>query len=323
MIIVIGEALIDLIEDKDQAGSYQAVVGGANANVAIALARAEARVQLLARISGDAFGQKIRNRLLENNVGLDYAVLASEPSSLAIASIGNSGGASYSFYVNQTADWFFTPQELPESKVLQTIGAKALQFGCLTMAMEPGNAVIENWAREFFQNKQLTISHDVNVRPAVGFDANQERIRVERLNAISSIIKASDDDINWLYNLAPGTSVDPIAWDWIAGSDKVVFVTRGSEGVSIYRKDKQRLDVASRKVKVQDTVGAGDTFCANMLAELLKIDALGADPEQKLARVSNQQLVEIARIAGIAASMACEKVGAEPPTRKELEKVIG
>ena len=113
MIVVIGEALIDLIEDKSTAGRYQAVVGGANANVAIALARAGAKQQLLARISGDAFGQKIRQRLVDNKVGLDYAIAANEPTSVAIASIGSSGGASYSFYVENTADWGWTNNELP------------------------------------------------------------------------------------------------------------------------------------------------------------------------------------------------------------------
>ena len=323
MIVVIGEALIDLIEDKAQSGSYRAVVGGANANFAIALARAGIPQQLLARISSDAFGQKIRKRLQENNVGLDYAINATEPSSVAIASIGASGGASYSFYVNGTADWHFTKAELPSKEQMQSIGAKALQFGCLTMAMPPGNQIIESWAKEFAKTKLLTISHDINVRPALGFDVKDEKKRVERINLISDIIKASDDDINWLYGLSVGSDVDQIAWDWIEGSGKIVFVTRGSEGVSIYRKGNIRLDVSSRKVQVMDSVGAGDTFCANALAQLFELDALGDNPEQRLERLSNDQLIEIARVAGIAASMACEKTGAEPPTRKELEVLLG
>jgi fructokinase len=322
MIVVIGEALIDLIENKDRPGHYQAVVGGANANVAIALARAEVKQQLLARISSDAFGQKIRTRLQENKVLLDYAIDAKEPSSVAIASIGESGGASYAFYVENTADWGWSAKELPTVETMKGLGANALQFGCLTMAMPPGNQVIEAWAKEFFDNDLLTISHDVNVRPALGFDAGQECERVERLNSISHIIKASDDDINWLYSLPQGSSVDQIAWDWIGDSDRIVFVTRGGEGVSVYRKAGNRFDVPSRKVVVQDTVGAGDTFCANALAGLERLQALGTKAFERLAKVSNDQLLEIARVSGIAASMACEKTGAEPPTRKELEELM-
>ena len=322
MIVVIGEALIDLIGDKSSSGRYQAVVGGANANVAIALARAGVKTHLLARISGDPFGQKIRKRLLDNKVGLDYAIAAKEPTSLAIASIGASGAASYSFYVENTADWGWTKNELPNQQTMADIGATALQFGCLTMAMPPGNAVIEAWAKDYFDKDLLTLSHDVNVRPALGFDADQERIRVERVNAFSHLIKASDDDINWLYGLETGSNLDQIAWDWIGDSSKVVFVTRGGDGVSIYRKNKIKLDVSSRKVNVQDTVGAGDTFCANTLAQLEKLGALGANAFDKLAGVSDAQLIEIAKVSSIAASMACEKTGAEPPTDFELADLL-
>ncbi len=322
MIVVIGEALIDLIESKAESGSYQAVVGGANANVAIALARAGTPQQLLARISSDSFGQKIRTRLESNGVGLDYAIEAPEATSLAIASIGPSGGAKYSFYVEGTADWNFTREELPTAVKLSDIGAKALQFGCLTMALGPGNIIIESWASEFFKAGSLTLSHDINVRPALGFDAAVERERVERINSISNIVKASDDDINWLYQLAPGSSVDEIVWGWIGQSEQIVFVTRGPDGVSIYRKNSVRIDVPSRAVQVQDTVGSGDTFCAHMLGGLLAIDALGVAPDQKLAAVSNDQLVVITRMAAIAASITCERVGAEPPTSEELAKVV-
>ena len=320
--MVIGEALIDLIESKQHSGSYQAVVGGANANVAIALARAGTPQQLLARISSDAFGQKIRARLEQNKVGLDYAIDAVEPTSLAIASIGESGGAKYAFYVEKTADWNFTRQELPTEAKLSNIGAKALQFGCLTMALGPGNKIIEDWASEFFETGSLTLSHDINVRPALGFEAKIERERVEKLNSISHIVKASDDDINWLYQLEPASSVDDIVWGWIRESEQIVFVTRGPDGVSIYRKGKIRLDVASRTVQVQDTVGSGDTFCAHMLTGLLAIDALGQNPSELLAAVSNEQLIQISKVAAVAASITCERTGAEPPTAKELADVL-
>lgn len=320
--MVIGEALIDLIESKTQSGSYQAVVGGANANVAIALARSGTPQQLLARISTDSFGQKIRKRLESNGVGLNYAIEAPEATSLAIASIGPNGGAKYSFYVEGTADWNFTREELPTAAKLSEIGAKALQFGCLTMALGPGNKIIEVWANEFFKAGSITLSHDINVRPALGFDAAVERERVERINSVSHIVKASDDDVNWLYSIEPGSNVDDIVWSWIGEREQIVFVTRGADGVSIYRKNKVRIDVPSREVVVQDTVGSGDTFCAHMLTGLLNIDALGENPDQRLSAVTNDQLVAITRIAAIAASIACERVGAEPPTSQELAAVV-
>ena len=208
MILVIGEALIDLIENRYQAGAFNAVVGGANANVALALARRGTKHQFLGRISNDRFGKIIRDRLESNGVHLEHSIDATELTTLAVVSIDSHGVPNYSFYVNGTADWGWTPAELPTDVDLENMHATAIQFGCLTMAMEPGNAVIEAWARAHFEQNSVTVSHDINIRPALGFDPETERIRVERINEISHIIKASDEDITWLYQLASETDLE-------------------------------------------------------------------------------------------------------------------
>ena len=327
MILVIGEALIDLIENRYQAGAFNAIVGGANANVSIALARRGTPQQFLARISNDRFGKIIRERLETNGVGLDHAIDATELTTLAVVSIDSQGVPSYAFYVNGTADWGWTPAELPTDVDLENLHAKAIQFGCLTMAMAPGNAVIEEWAKAHFDQKSVTISHDINMRPALGFEREVERVRVERVNAISHIIKASDEDIEWLYNLdsadpATPARIDEIAQQWIAGTSRIVFVTRGGSGVSVYRDGGVRFDVASRKINVVDTVGAGDTFCANLLGQLYDADALGEDPFDRLANLTDETLAEFVHVAGVAASITCERAGCEPPTLDDLNAVL-
>lgn len=326
MILVVGEALIDLIENRYQAGSFNAIVGGANANVSIALARRGTPQQFLARLSGDGFGKLIREKLVANHVGLDYAVSASEQSTLVTVSIDSSGVPSYSFYVNGTADWAWTPSELPTDADLENMHATAIQFGCLSMAVGPGNLVIEDWAREHYKQNSVTISHDINMRPALGFDRKHERLRVERINDISHIIKASDEDISWLYDMADGEDVDKVVWKWIGDSSRLVLVTRGSEGVSVYRLaadgSRTRIDVESRKINVVDTVGAGDTFCANLLGQLSEVDALGENPFDRLQNLTDDALREFVWTAGIAASITCERAGAEPPTKAELDAVL-
>lgn len=326
MILVVGEALIDLIENRYQAGSFNAIVGGANANVSIALARRGTPQQFLARLSGDGFGKLIREKLVSNHVGLDYAVSASEQSTLVTVSIDSSGVPSYSFYVNGTADWAWTPSELPTDADLENMHATAIQFGCLSMAVGPGNLVIEDWVREHYKQNSVTISHDINMRPALGFDRKHERLRVERINDISHIIKASDEDISWLYDMADGEDVDKVVWKWIGDSSRLVLVTRGSEGVSVYRLaadgSRTRIDVESRKINVVDTVGAGDTFCANLLGQLSEVDALGENPFDRLQNLTDDALREFVWTAGIAASITCERAGAEPPTKAELDAVL-
>jgi fructokinase len=322
MILVIGEALIDLIENRYQAGAFNAVVGGANANVALALARRGTKHQFLGRISNDRFGKIIRDRLESNGVNLEHSIDATELTTLAVVSIDSNGVPNYSFYVNGTADWGWTPAELPSDIDLENMHATAIQFGCLTMAMAPGNAVIEEWAKAHYDQKSVTISHDINMRPALGFERDVERKRVERVNSFSHVIKASDEDIQWLYGLDEGADLDDIVNEWIGDSGRHVFVTRGGDGTSIYRPGGVRIDVPSRKINVVDTVGAGDTFCANMLGQLSDLDALGTDAFDRLTNLTDDAWRELVHTSGIAASITCERAGCEPPTKPELDAVL-
>ncbi|MGA1113900.1 MAG: PfkB family carbohydrate kinase [Aquiluna sp.] len=314
MILVIGEALIDLIGEEGSGGNYTAVVGGANANVALALAVRGEQQRFLGRISSDGFGKQIRNHLASHGVDLALSVDAEEQTTLAVATIDSSGVASYSFYTKDTADWGWTPGELPSAEQVAALDAKAIQYGCLGMAIGPGNLVIEAWLKNFFEAGTVTLSHDLNIRPALGFERELELKRVLRLNAQSHIIKASDADIEWLYGLDVGADLDDIASEWSKG--KLVVITRGAEGVSLYR-DGRRIDVAGQKVNLVDTVGAGDTFMANFLGELSQLDALGGNPSSRLARISDDQLALAATVANAAAAIVCERTGCQPPTLAE------
>lgn len=313
MILVIGEALIDLIGRGDQ--SYEAVVGGANANVALALAVRGEKQAFLGRISDDGFGRLIRNHLASHGVNLDLAISASEQTSLAVATINQEGVATYSFYLNGTADWGWTPQELPSIDAIEQLDAKAIQFGCLGMAIEPGSRVILNWLRQVSTANLVTLSHDLNIRPAIGFSRQEELKRVLDINRVSNIIKASDADISWLYD-ADESSVEEIYQAWSQG--KLLVVTRGADGVSIYR-DTSRIDVPGFEAKLADTVGAGDTFMAHFLGELGQLGALGSNPQERLAKVSEEDLIAAARFANAASSIVCERVGCNPPTKQEVE----
>jgi fructokinase len=311
MILVIGEALIDLIENRYQPGAFTAIVGGANLNVATALARRNANHTFYARMSSDRFGQIIRAKLDTNNVNYQNSIVTNENSTLAIVSLNEAGVPTYSFYVNGTSDWGWTKEELPTQEQLDKEQINCIQFGCLTMAMQPGNLVIEDWAREL---KNVTISHDINIRAALGFDPEKEKERVERTNKFSHIIKASDEDIEWLYQNK--RNVDDVAKEW-ATNGKIILITRGADGVSIFRND-ERMDVPSRKINVVDTVGAGDTFCANLLGLLQDNNYLGKD----LNQIPSEELKNFVYISGIAASITCERAGCEPPTQEDLKAVL-
>lgn len=316
MILVIGEALIDLIGQEGSAEGYRPVVGGANANVALALAKASQPHRFLGRISKDSFGRTIADHLSTNDVDLSLSISAAEQTTLAIATIDTKGVASYSFYINGTADWAWTAEELPSAAQVKNLSATAIQFGCLTAAIAPGNAVVSNWISELATNEQLTVSHDLNIRPSLGFDRATELARVEEYNQFSNIVKASDADIEWLFDLEPGADLTEIIKSWTVDG-KVLLVTKGGDGVALYRNG-QAIEVPALKIDLVDTVGAGDTFMANFLAKLSEFDGLGSNPRQRLAELSEDQLREAVEYATAAAAIVCERVGCQPPTRAEV-----
>ena len=307
-----------MIQSQSEPEKFTAVPGGANANVAFALARREHPHQFLGRISNDLFGKQIRKHLADNGVSLDMAISANEQSTLAFASIDDQGVADYSFYVNDTADWMWQPEELPTIEAIQDLEGRAIQYGCLTMAMAPGNRVIEKWLSGIFDSDALTLSHDVNIRPALGHNRDSERDRVEKLNRISTIIKASDADIQWLY---PDRDLEEIAQEWLGGLAKLVIITKGSEGAIVFRGQDQ-LDVQGFTIDLEDTVGAGDTFMANFLVEMDNLEGLGDQPLKRIERLDIEDIERAALIAVTASAIACERAGAQPPTFREIEQKL-
>ena len=137
MILVVGEALIDLIGDSENAGKYTSVVGGANANVALALARRGTAQKFAGRISSDGFGAQIRHRLASNGVDLSWSINAAEQTTLAVATIDSAGIANYSFYVNGTADWGWTRSELPDAEKLIEAGVLGVQSPAAKSSTQP------------------------------------------------------------------------------------------------------------------------------------------------------------------------------------------
>jgi fructokinase len=83
------------------------------------------------------------------------------------------------------------------------------------------------------------------------------------------------------------------------------------------------LDVAGFPVNLVDTVGAGDTYIANLLSELMSAGSLGAGPSEKISQLTETQLIEFSKTANAAAAIVCERTGCQPPTKPEILARIG
>jgi fructokinase len=295
---VAGEVLIDLIPDGSE---RKPIVGGGPANTAKALSKLGIHTQFIDGISSDEYGQMAREELFESGVKLEYVKFSDKPTCLAIVSLSESGSASYEFVIENTATFDFTSTWLPNP---QTERPALLHIGTLATVIEPGASVLFEWAQSVA--KVAPIVFDPNIRPAVMNNREQYVKQVERWVSISSAVKVSDEDLKWLY---PTLEIDQVVNNWLAKGPSLIVVTYGDKGLAGYRQG-EKVSVDAVKVKVADTVGAGDTVGAILVEAIVKdgLDALnGVRLEMMLKRAARAAAITVARS------------GANPPTLKEIE----
>jgi fructokinase len=295
---VVGEVLIDLIPEG---ADRKPVVGGGPANTAKSLAKLGIDTQFIDGISTDGYGQMAKDELVSAGVKLDYVKYSDKPTCLAIVSINKSGSATYEFVIENTAAFDFAHDWLPNPK---TDRPALLHIGTLATAIEPGASELFEWAQSVA--KVAPIVFDPNIRSAVISDREQYLAHVERWVSISSAIKVSNEDIKWLY---PSFEIEQVVNNWLTKGPSLIVVTYGDKGLAGYQKD-EKVSVEAVKVKVVDTVGAGDTVGAILVEAIIKdgLDSLaGARLETMLKRAAK------------AAAITVSRVGANPPTSEELE----
>lgn len=309
VIAVAGEALIDFVPAGRQ-GFFEAVPGGSPANVAVGLARLGVPVRMLARIADDSLGQRIRAHLAGNWVDLSFAVRATEPSSLAIVTVGEDGLADYDFRVQGTADWQWRDQEL--TSVLDDRPV-AVHAGSLALIMPPGADVLRRLLAR--ARRTATISYDPNCRPLLMGSPEHVRDHVDDLVALADVVKASADDLAWLL---PGRTPEEIAAAWLAKGPAIVAITLGPDGVVAAAEQTGAIRRAGRHVAVVDTIGAGDAFMSGMLAGLHHRNLLGAGRRSDLRVIAAKTLADVLDEAVLAAAITCTRSGAQPPTADEM-----
>ena len=295
---VTGEVLIDLIPEG---ADRKPIVGGGPANTAKALANLGIDTQFIDGISTDDFGQMAKGELFSAGVKLDYVKFSDKPTCLAIVSLSDSGSASYEFVIANTATFDFTSDWLPNP---QSERPSLLHIGTLATAIEPGAAVLFEWAQSVA--KVAPIVFDPNVRPAVITDRDQYVKQVELWVSISSAIKVSYEDIRWLY---PSLEIEQVVDNWLVKGPSLIVVTYGDKGLAGYRVG-DKVSVDAVKVVVADTVGAGDTVGAILVEAIVK---------DGLDNLSGVRLEMMLKRAAKAAAITVSRSGANPPTLKEIE----
>jgi fructokinase len=273
VIVIAGEALIDLMPIPGQQHHFDARPGGAPGNVAVGLARLGRRAAFLGRISADPFGRLLRQHLDDAGVDTSMVIPAGQPTTLAVAALDGHGKAEYTFYAEGTADWQWTAPEVPQ---ILPGPPRALYVGGLALRQPPGAAVLESLVRRTRHQGTTLVFFDPNVRTGFGFTADAERARVERQVRLAHVIKASEDDIALLY---PDRDYREVAAQWQEMAPGLVAVTLGADGVYALAPGGVEMTVPGVPAHVVDTVGAGDAFAAAMLDSLVGL--VGQQPADR------------------------------------------
>jgi fructokinase len=289
-VLVIGEALIDVVTTGPQEVEH---VGGSPANVAYGLARLGVRTALLTAIGDDARGGLIRTHLESAGVNVLPASITPWRTSSATARLDATGSASYEFDIR----W-----ELVETDNLPA--ASAVHVGSISAFLEPGASAVLKILRGRVGNE--LISFDPNIRPALVGDPDAARERFHSLVGLADVVKLSDEDARWLF---PDASIDDVISRVLDYGADLVAVTRGGEG-SRLATDSDRIDVPSYRVEVVDTIGAGDTYMASLIASVRNLDVSAMAPEA-LHRVGER--------AAAASALTVSRAGAALPSAEELE----
>jgi fructokinase len=302
LITVIGEALIDLVPNGPS-GDYRAHPGGSPFNVAVALSRLGNRTALMARVADHGFGRLLRETATGEGVDLGAAAHAAEPATLAVVSMYGPGQATYDFYLQGTADWQWSIAELRRRPSDTAI----LHFGSIASWTPPGSKRIDELVCEARATNRVLVSYDPNIRPSVLGAPTKGTHLVERSVRRAHVVKASREDLEWLY---PSRSVDEVAWRWNDLGAALVVITDGPDGAIAYRKGVDPLRRPGRTIRLVDTIGAGDAFTAGLLSGLVRRDL---HAPERVAAISDAALIDIVDEGVLVSALTCERAGADPP----------
>lgn len=308
MILCCGEALIDMIPAPmtDGRDGFVPHPGGAVFNTAIALGRLGVRVGLLSGLSRDRFGGYLTEALSASHVDAALAVKSDRPTTLAFVHLVD-GQASYSFFDENSAGRMLTPADMPTLPDDVT----ALFMGGISLACDPGaDAYAALLARE---GGERAVMLDPNIRPGFIRDADRYRARLGRMIAQADIVKLSDEDLDWIAPdpLSVREKIDAI----LDAGPAIVLLTRGAQGATGFLADGTEVQAPAETVEIKDTVGAGDTFNAGVLAKLSELDLLRKSDLRAISADALQAaMTHGARVAAVTVSRA----GANPPWAKEL-----
>jgi fructokinase len=312
MYLVCGEALFDFFSENDASGlaskvNFKAIAGGSPFNVAVGLRRLGVEAGLLAGLSTDYLGRRLLQVLQDEGVCTDYLRDFDAPSTLAMVAVGAIGSPQYSFRGEGCADRQLKPEHLP------TLGpeVRGLHIGSFSLVVQPIADTLLALVRRESGKRLISLDPNVRLNPEPNIELWRERIAT--LVEMADLIKVSDEDLHLLY---PGQDPARVIDGWLQHRCQLVFLTRGGEGATVFSRAHGSWSIPALSVKIADTVGAGDTFQAALIAWLTEHQL---DSVEGVMRLSREEINGMLGFAVQAAAITCSKTGPDLPYRHQID----
>ncbi|MGF9648426.1 carbohydrate kinase [Pseudarthrobacter oxydans] len=289
-VVVIGEALTDVVTTPEGTTEHP---GGSPANVAYGLARLGVSTGLLTSIGADRRGEVLEEHLAGAGVTLLPGSRSPGSTSTATATIARDGSASYAFDIT----WDVEPPDLGPTP------PKVLHTGSIASFLSPGAGKVKAMLQEL--RSECIITCDPNIRPALLGTQAEARHTFEDLVRLSTVVKLSDEDAEWLY---PERALEETAAHILDLGADLAVITKGSAG-SLLATPSASLSIPAVKSTVVDTIGAGDSYMSALILGLLTRGTGGYAPSV---------LEQLGHTAATAAAITVSRAGARPPTGDEL-----
>jgi len=300
-VTVVGEALIDIVVPLS--GPAMEHVGGSPANVAIGLSRLGHRTTLATHIGTDSRGTRIADLMAGEGVGLSPGSTDAARTPTATARLDRAGVATYEFDL----EWVLDP-----GAVIVAEGAH-LHTGSLAATLAPGGAAVLQIVQA--AREHSTISYDPNARPTLMGSPQDARPVIEQLIRLSDVVKASEEDVRWLYGTTPLTQV---LAEWAAMGPAVCAVTQGGSEVVVLAAGTIE-HFPALPATVIDTVGAGDSFMSGLISGLVDLGLLGDAAARERLRFAHWPAIRTAVDRALAcAAVTVSRAGSNPPSRQDL-----
>ena len=253
--VVLGEALIDLLEDTSGAEPcYRPAVGGAPFNVAVGVARLGGNAEFVGSISTDRLGERLHAFLAANGVGTGGVLRVSVPTTLALTSFS---GAEPDFAFYGDSHGMLGPDDLDLARLA---AADVVYTGSIAMLRPPTLAA----ARAAWRVSGPRKVFDPNARPRLLTDVAAYRTVVEEFAAGADLMKLSSADAAILW----GTDDETVAEHLAGLGHATVVITRGAAG-ALLRYAGGLSTIPAPRVSAVDTTGAGDSVMAALVEGLL------------------------------------------------------